>query len=273
MAHPEIRYTFIPHGDAMFQTRLRSRLSAVALVVAAGACGSDAAVAPASTAQTTLDQALSELTLPVLGKAGGSISDLFPGGPQLGARCSYAAVSQSFVCPPATANGLTINQSFTLLTTSGATQSAFDHATTESVRTNTAVAGSITSDGATLTLDGQEELTLSGLVTGRHTINGTGTAHLVGALPDASSFDIRMTSSITSLILPANTTPGAQVWPASGTIVVETLATLTGFPPATLRLTLMFNGTSKVNVTVTEDGFTRTCQQDLATPTQEPMCG
>ena len=116
-------------------------------------------------------------------------------------------------------------------------------------------------------------MTLSGLVTGTHTINGTGTAHLVGALPDASSFDIRMTSSITSLILPANTTPGAQVWPASGTIVVETLATLTGFPPSTSRLTLMFNGTSKVNVTVTEGGFSQTCQVDLATPAQEPTCG
>jgi len=257
----------------MSRIRLRSRLSAVALVAIASACGSDAAVAPASTAHTTLDQALGELTLPVLSTAGGSISDLFPGAPQLGARCAYAAASQSFVCPPATASGLTINQSFTLLTTSGGKQSAFDHATTESVTTNTAVAGSVTSEGATLTLDGREELTLSGLVTGRHTINGTGAAHLVGALPDGSSFDIRMTSSITSLILPANTTPGAQVWPASGTIVVESVASLTGFPPSTSRLTLMFNGTSKVNVTVTEDGFTRTCQQDLATPAQEPSCG
>jgi hypothetical protein len=183
VAHPEIRYTLIPHGDAMSRTRLRSRLSVVVLAVAASACGSDASVAPASTAQTTLDQALGELTLPVLSTAGGSISDLFPGGPQLGARCAYAPVSQSFVCPPATASGLTINQSFTLLTTSGAKQSAFDHATTESVRMNTAVAGSVSSEGATLTLDGQEELTLSGLVTGRHTINGTGAAHLVGALP------------------------------------------------------------------------------------------
>jgi hypothetical protein len=82
-----------------------------------------------------------------------------------------------------------------------------------------------------------------------------------------------MTSSITSLIIPASTTPGAQVWPASGTIVVETLATLTGFPPSTSRLTLMFNGTSKVNVTVTEDGFSQTCQVDLATPAKEPTCG
>jgi hypothetical protein len=256
----------------MSRTRLRSRLSAVVLVVVASACGSDAAVAP-DTPHTTLDQALGELTLPVLATAGGSISDLFPGATQLGARCAYAAASQSFVCPPATASGLTINQSFTLLSTSGAKQSAFDQATTESVRANTAVAGSITGEGATFTLDGQEELTLSGLVTGRHTINGTGAARLVGTLPDGSSLDVRMTSSITSLVIPANTSPGAQVWPTSGTIVVESLATLTGFPQSTSRLTLMFNGTSKVNVTVTEDGFTRTCQQDLATPTQEPMCG
>jgi hypothetical protein len=278
MAEREIRFTLISHGDAMPRTRLRSRISAVVLVVVASACGSDGAVGPNTpnppqTPNTTLEQALGELTLPVLATAGSSISGLFPGGAQLGARCAYAADSQRFVCPPATASGLTINQSFTLLTASGAKQSAFDHATTESVRANTKVAGSVAQDGATLTLDAEEQLTLSGLVTGAHTINGTGTAHIVGTLPEGSVLDISMTSSIASLVIPASTTPGAQVWPVSGTIVVETSASLTGFPSSTSRLTLMFNGTSKVNVTVTEDGVTQTCQQDLAMPAESPTCG
>ena len=271
--------------------RLRARISAVVLLVVAGACGSDAAVGPStpntpntpstpstpstpntpSTPQTTLDQALGELTLPVLGAAGGSIAGLFPGGSQLAASCAFSPAAQSFICPTAEANGLMINQSFTLLTASGATQSAFG-VTTESVRSNTVVSGSVAQDGATLTVDSEEQLTLSGLVTGTHSINGSATAHLAGSLFEGSDLEIFMTSSIAKLVIPASTTGGAQRWPVSGTIVVETSALLTGFPTSITRLTLTFNGTSKVNVTVTEDGVSRTCQQDLATSTEVPTC-
>ena len=262
----------------MPRSRLRSRIFAVALALVASACGSDAAVGPSTpntpnTPHATLEQALGELRLPVLGTAGISISGLFPGGPQLKASCAFSAASQSFVCPTATASGLTIDQSFTLLTSSGATQAAFDGTTTESVRSNTVVAGSVAQDGATLTVDAEEELTLSGLVTGTHSISGTGTAHLAGTLFEGSDLEISMTSSIAKVVIPANTTAAGQRWPVSGTIVVETSASLTGFPPSTTRLTLMFNGTSKVDVTVTEDGVSRTCQQDLATSTQAPTCG
>ena len=266
----------------MPRSRLRTRISAVVLLVVAGACGSDAAVGPTtpntpntpntpSTPHATLDEALGELTLPVLGAVGGSIAGLFPGGSQLAASCAYSPAAESFVCPTAKANSLMINQSFTLLTASGATQSAFG-ATTESVRSNTVVAGSVAQDEATLTVDSEEQLTLSGLVTGTHSINGSGMAHLVGTLFEGSDLEIFMTSSISKLVIPASTTAGGQRWPASGTIVVETTASLTGFPTSVTRLTLMFNGTSKVNVTVTEDGFTRTCQRDLATSTEAPAC-
>jgi hypothetical protein len=98
-------------------------------------------------------------------------------------------------------------------------------------------------------------------------------AHLVGTLPRGSDLEIGMTSSIAKLVIPASTAAGGQRWPVSGTIVVETSASLTGFSPSTSRVTLTFNGTSTVNVTVTEDGVTQTCQKDLATPTQAPACG
>ena len=263
----------------MPRSLLRARISAVVLLVVAGACGSDAAVGPStpntpntpSTPHATLDQALGELTLPVLGAAGGSIAGLFPGGSQLRASCAFSPAAESFVCPTAKASGLMINQSFTLLTASGTTQSAFG-ATTESVRSNTVVAGSVAEDGATLSVDAEEQLTLSGLVTGTHSISGTGTAHLVGTLFEGSDLEIFMSSSITKLVITASYAAGGQRWPVSGTIVVETSASLTGFPTSITRLTLMFNGTSKVNVTVTEDGFTRTCQRDLATSTEAPAC-
>ena len=248
------------------------------LVAIATACGSDSSVAPntqndpnnPNAPQATLEQALTELTLPVLAAAGGSAT--VPIGLVLSTgRCAYTAASQSFVCPPATASGLTINQSFTLLTASGAKQSAFNHATTASVKTNTTLAGTIVEDGATLTIDAQQELTLSGLLTGPHTLNGTSAAHLSGAFFDDAPIDIRITGSITSLVLPANTTVGAQVWPTAGTIVVASSGTFADLPPFTSRLTMTFNGTSKVTLVITEDGVSRTCQYDL-TKAGTPAC-
>jgi len=254
---------------------MRRHLAAL-LVVVATAC-SDSPVAPstsddASEPQATLEQALTELTLPVLSVAGGSVSATIPVGLVLGtARCAYTAESQSFVCPPATASGVTINQSFTLLTASGAKQSAFDHTTTASVKTNTTVAGTVVEEGATLTIDGQQELTLSGLLAGPHTLNGTSTANLSGTFFDDAPIEISITGSITSLVLPASTTVGAQVWPTAGTIVVASSGTFADLPPFTSRLTMTFNGTSTVTLTITEDGVSQTCQHDLAKP-GPPAC-
>jgi hypothetical protein len=253
-------------------TRLRSQLSVVALAVVATACGSDSSVAPNTPPATlaTLEQALTELTLPALSAVGSSVSGLFPEGPVLGTgSCAYTAESQSFVCTPATAGGVTIEQSFTLLTASGATQSAFDQATTASVTTNTSVTGTEVDESSTITIDGQEELTLSGLLTGPHTLNGSSHVHLAGTFDDGTTnvpLDITVTSSITNVVLPANTTLGAQIWPTSGTIVVESSGSFADLPPSTSRLTMTFNGTSTVTVTITESGVSQTCKQDLAKP-------
>jgi hypothetical protein len=243
--------------------------------VVATACGSESSVAPNDTPRATLDQALTELTLPVLGASGGSVSGLFPGAPLLGIpRCAYSTASQSFVCPPVTTSGITINQSFTLLTATGATQSAFDQAATATVKSSTTVAGTIVQDGSTLSLDAREELTLSGLLDGPHTLNGTSTAHIFGtlALDGAAPIDIRITSSIANLVLPANTTAGTQVWPVSGTIIVESSAAFADFT-STSRVTMTFNGASTVTVTVTGDGISQTCQLDLSKPEATPACG
>jgi hypothetical protein len=243
------------------------------LVVIATACGSDSSVAPnnqndpnnPNAPQATLEQALAELTLPVLATAGGSVAATIPVGLGLGTgRCAYTAASQSFVCPPATASGITITQSFTLLTAAGAKQSAFDHRATASVKTNTTVAGTVVEDGATLTIDSQQELTLSGLLAGPHAIDGTSTARLTGSFLDDAPIDIRITGSISSLVLPQSTATGAQVWPTAGTIVVASSGTFGDLPPFTSRVTITFKGTSTVTLTIVENGVSQTCQYDLA---------
>jgi len=255
---------------------MRRQLVAL-LVVIATACGSDSSVAPsttdgANTSHATLEQALAELTLPVLAAGGGSVTTTIPVGLALGiGRCPYTAASQSFVCPPAMASGITIKQSFTVLSASGAKQSAFDHATTASVKTSTSVVGTIVEDGAALTIDSQQELTLGGLLAGPHTLDGTSTTRLSGTFFGDAPIDVRITGSISSLVLPTNTAVGAQVWPTGGTIVVASSGTFADLPPFTSRLTMTFNGTSTVTLTITENGFSQTCQHDLAKPGL-PVC-
>ena len=250
------------------------RRQLAALLIVAAACGSDSSVAPTDTPRATLDQALTELTHPALGATGGSISGLFPGAPALGiGRCGYSATSQSFVCPPATTSGVTITQSFALFSATGAAQSVFDPATTAAVKSSTVVAGTVDQDGSTLTVDAREDLTLSGLLTGPHTINGTSTAHIFGtlALDEAADVDIRITASVANLVLPTNGTPGTQTWPVSGTIVVESSAAFSDFT-ATSRQSITFNGTSTVTVRITEGGTSQTCQLNLARPQDTPAC-
>lgn len=255
-------------------SRFRARLSVAALAVVAGACGSDSSTAPIETQPATLDQALTELALPAIAAAGPSFVDIGGTAALDPSRCPYAAASQSFVCTPINESGVTVNQSFTLLSASGAKQSAFDQASTAAVRANTTIAGTLVEAGTSLTIDGQQELTLSGLLTGPHTLNGSSLLKLKGTISNGTTslpLDVAVSTTITNLVLPANTAAGAEIWPKSGTIVVESSGTVSGFPAGTTRLTMTFNGTSTVSLTITGPGVSQSCLVDLAKG--EPVCG
>jgi len=254
--------------------RFRRHLPALALAVLAGACGSDSSTGLTTTQPVTLDQALAELSLPALAATGPSFVDIGGTGSLDPTRCPYSAASQSFVCAALSESGVTVNASFSLLNASGGKQSAFDQATTAAVRANTTISGTLVEAGTTLAIDGQQELTLSGLLTGPHTLNGASSIKLNGTIVDGTTsfpLDVTVTSTITNLVLPADAAPGAQVWPKSGTIVVESSGTVSGLSIGTTRLTMTFSGTSTVNLTVTGPGVSQSCKVDLAKG--EPVCG
>jgi hypothetical protein len=248
--------------------RIRAGLAALVLAVVAGACGSDSSTGPDST-PATLDQTLAELSLPALTAGGAAfvdVSDDVPG--LLASRCPYSAAAQSFVCTPVSASGLTVNQSFTLLSSSGAKQSAFDAATTAGASAKTTISGNINESGTTLAVAGQQEITLSGLLGGTHSLNGSSTLTLKGNLSDGTStfpVDLTIGSTIANVVLPANTTPGAVIWPLSGTITVQVSGSVGGLSIGTITDTISFTGTSTVNITSTGPGGTQTCKVDLAT--------
>lgn len=250
----------------MFLRFRRRHLPSLALA-AAVACGGDSATAPTSYPPATLDQALAELSIPALSAGDNSFVDLGAAAPSLDpTRCAYSATVQSFVCTPISESGITINQSFTLLTSSGAKQSAFDAATTDAVRANTTVAGTLVEQGTSLNLSGQQQITLSGLVSGPHVLNGTSTLTAAGTVVDGTTsypVNITVATSIANLVLPAHESTSSQLWPSSGSVTVDVNGSIGPVSVSQARTIITFNGTSTVNVTMTGGGVTKSCKVDL----------
>ena len=253
--------------------RFRRRLSALTSAAAIVACGGDSSTGPTSYPPATLNQALAELSIPALAAAGGPSFVDVDAVPALDpASCPYSATVQSFVCTPISESGITVNQSFTLLSGSGAKQSAFDAASTDAVRANTTVDGTFVEQGTTLDLTGQQEVTLSGLVSGPHVLNGTSSITASGTVVDESStypVDITVNTSIANLVLPVNETGSSQVWPSSGTITVDVNGSIGPVSVSQARTKIEFSGTSTVTVTVSGGGLSKSCKVDLATTAPE----
>jgi hypothetical protein len=254
--------------------RFRRHLSALTVAAAVVACGGDSSTRPTSYPPATLNHALAELSIPALAAGGTSFLGVDAAAPALDAtKCPYSATVQSFVCTPISESGLTIDQSFTLLTGAGGKQSAFDAATTDAVRANTTVDGTLVEQGTTLDVSGQQELTLSGLVSGPHVLDGTSSITAAGTVADESStypVNISVNTSIANLVLPVNETGSSQVWPSSGTITVDVSGSIGPVSVSQARTKIEFSGTSTVTVTVSGGGLSKTCQVDLTKAA--PVC-
>lgn len=256
--------------------RIRLVLATLTLAVVADACISDSTVAPDKRIDT-LDAALSEVALPALDYA----SAVFSGAgivtpPIVPSRCQFDGTSQSFNCDALTGGGLTLNQRYTLLDAAGSKQSAYDVASTAGLIVNSAVSGTATgyvgSNAVTLTIDAQQELTLSGLGTAQHTINGTSLtvttlARSDGAEPPlTSTITTRVVDLVVPLPLPGDPTP----WPTSGMVELKSTTDL-GFviPLAAANTTtsaaMEFSGSSTVKLTITTQSGTQTCRVDITT--------
>ena len=249
--------------------RVRTALSLAALAVVAGACGSDSPTQPA-TPQITLNQALAELDLPAINTATttyGGVSAITPS--LTSARCPYSGTAQKFVCATVTSSGLSIDQSFTLLTAAGAPQSAFDAASTDAVAATTTIAGSYSDQGVTYTADGTQDLTLSGLQSSTHSLDGSGTITVVADDGSGTLQTVTLTETIAGLKIPAGTT-SATAWPTSGSIALQLDVDLGDGTTSTTTVTMTFNGTKIVHVTIDDNGTTTSCDVDFTTPA--PTC-
>lgn len=232
---------------------LSTRVAVVALALAS-AC-SDSPVQPRGT--TDLNAALSEMslssTLPVAGSTAGLPATGVP------ANCPWSSTEQGFVCAPVSAGSITVNFRYALLDAAGAPQAAFDPATTASIRSDRRIAGTMTSSGMTMTLDGHDVMTLSGLLTGTHVLDGTQVLNITGTMNGTTHTSV-INSTVTGLVLPERAGPGS--YPRAGTIT--TRFSEPGNAGGDFTISMTFNGTSKVDVTQTYGGTTSHCVLDLA---------
>lgn len=249
------------------KVRALRALSFVTVAAFAAACSSDSTAPDRQPAD--LGAVLTEMNVP--GVAATLIPSM-PATPSAAAptpsSCSYEATSQRFYCPTVTASGVTFSRWFTLLNAAGTAQSQFDAATTDAVHMNTSLMGNFTANGSTVSVAGNEDLTLRGLLSGVHTLAGTSLINVTGTDAKVGApYILSVSTTVNDLVLPSSP---ADKWPKSGSVTIDATHALAG-TTTTSHLSAAFNGTSKVNVSLTSGGITVSCIVDLAS--QNPGCG
>lgn len=250
--------------------------SLAAAIVVFAACGDSTAPTQEVAA---VDDLLSELQ--VAGSAG-SAGLALGGGPVAlttmpsAAQCPFNSLTQFFVCPSTSNSGLTFTLSYQLLDASGTVQSAFNAATTAAIRTVSDVSGTLTSQTAShassitssVTMNAHNDQTLSGLLTGTHTLNGTGNS--TSTMDFGGTTGTMTTSSIIAgLVLPQRGNPNQ--YPQAGSIAMDLTANFGG-GPFTSHIVMTFDGTSTTTMVMTTNGLTMTCTLNMASSSAMPSC-
>jgi len=239
----------------------RRFLVALAGVLAIAGCqSSDDATAPLSSSTLDLSSLLSEMAagsanIPSsLGVAGFAVPVVPPVVPS---SCQYSASIQGFTCGTLASNGVTFGATLFLLDAAGNFQTQPDAATTAAIRTVTDMTGTTKleqSGSGSLSLTSHQDMTLSGLLSGTHVINGTGTSHtdITLTAPTAMHAVTDQKSVTANVTVPK--AGSATRWPTSGTITTDATTTsqsgsqsITG----TVHSVLTFNGSSTATTTTT----------------------
>jgi len=273
----------------MMRSTSRAVIAALAAALVAG-CGSDSPNAPA-TPQHTLDVAaiLSQMSIGRVSSVPGASAVLsLPapiGVPAIAlSACPFSSSIQGFTCPTVSSAGLTFDISYFLYDAAGHAQSVADASTTAAVRTvvdtkGTANVPPTNGVSGTVVVADHSDMTMSGLLTPPHTLNGNGTSHydmtLTGATPLHAVID--QTSVTKNVVLPTASDASSAAFPLSGTITtdsktVTSIASL-GTIAVTAHSVITFNGTSKATIVYTTSlsATVTTCVIDL-NGSSPPVC-
>lgn len=252
---------------------MNARAVLAASLAFAVACGGDSLSGPAQ-APAELTQVLLEMNPPSVGVATSTLSGIpmIAMGPMSASSCAYSAESQGFVCPTMTMQGLKADRSFFLLDASGHPQSQYDVHTTDGVRNVMTVVGTIGRDSMQMSMNDHSDMTLTGLLSGRHVLNGVQVTDMSGKDGmmmmggGGSTFTTHTVTTTRDLVLPG----AGEQFPKSGTISMQMTSELSGASVELMRMQLTFNGTNRVDVATTMGGFTTHCTIDLSS--RFPFC-
>lgn len=256
----------------MIRSTLRKMVGPAALGLLA-ACGADSTSPDAiSPVEQSVDVALSTgdaiaFDVDVLtgddAAIGASVASarLIGGGGPLRAisqNCTYNTGSARYECSVTTDQGLSITRSFALFG-GGEPQQSYDALTTDSVRFQSSITGTVVRPNFTRTVQHARQATLSGLggTETQRTFNGTGTGSVTAQYTGergSRSYTSTSSDTIASVVFPVPRSP--ETFPLSGSIVHNVAATQTAERGRTVsrsvsrRVMVTFNGTAIVPMTV-----------------------
>lgn len=160
--------------------------------------------------------------------------------------------------------GLEVTRTCTFTDAAGAPQDAYDPATTDSVRIQTAVNGERSHERWSASISRSSDLTVTGLAGAetQRTWNGTGEESVSrsqhGDGSAARGYTLETTFTINEVVVPVPGGPGK--WPLSGSITRTATGEITSGPRAgqgfSRTATITFNGTGQVTMTVGTETFT-----------------
>src|SRR5437868_2816252 len=167
--------------------------------------------------------AATSIALPELGVLFRAVPVTDPGG------CVFTESSGFFVCPTVTANGFTFTRMFKLLDAGGNALSK-PSALVIAIESKSTMTGTLTVNATgsplnrslgtgPISIDRSDDMTLSGIQTAKHTLDGSATSTVTTTLTTAEGSiqtKVDQSEQTTGLVLP-NVKAGQQ-WPQSGSI-------------------------------------------------------
>jgi hypothetical protein len=212
------------------------------------------------------DQANGSSVVPSSTRGDVSLSTTSAHGP-----CVYSSSTGRFVCPDVTREGVTISRSFALF---DAADKPLDKRDSNVVKMNTQVwaRGTVQKDNGTIAIDRRSDLTATGIQPSspNRTLNGTeqGTSTMQHQTTRGKVTSVLAFGDTTiNLVVPKPDSP--RKWPLSGTVIRSHSGTRTleGHPAASFsyRAVFVYDGSAVVKITVTKNGETLSCTQNLET--------
>lgn len=271
----------------MTRSTVGSLIATISVALVAG-CGSDSPSGPSS---HTLDlgAVISEMSIGRVSSVPGastviSVPSIAATPTVVPSACTFSPTLQGFACPTVTSAGLTFDVSYFLYDAGGHPQSQADANTTASVRTVVDAKGTVTlpqSSGlsGTVVVADHSDMTMTGLLTTTHTLNGNGTSHYDLALNGTPSVHatIDMTTATKDVVFAVQSDGSNPPWPSSGTITTDaknvTNLGSVGSVTTASHAVITFNGTSTATITFTTSASSTvtTCKVDLTGKTA-PVC-